>query len=532
MPIFQLSKTLAMGRGARVFLKLRVGLTRRLVPDLERYEEQAEKLRNGWRIVEKQGKTLESKDREIIQLRKVLNVAKERVNLSSDVASGAVPGAERDEEHAENLRNTQRRIKQQKKTLKNKDREIFQLRNELRAAGERVENEQAVKIKRNSTIFRFSKAFSVTRGAKAFLSLHGGLTRGAVPGLEQYEEQAGDLANVRQRIEARERTLRSKNRKISRLKNELRAAKERVNLESGVTSVTMSHERYDKQAENLRNAQQWIRVQKEMLEGKDREISRLKNELRATKEPAESAPNGRLGPRVGGGAEAGTLPDFVIIGAGKCGTTSLYDLLTRHPYVERAALKEPHYFDYNFEKGIEWYRSQFPPPRWKEGRRSITGEATPYLPHPPVPERMAKVIPQARLIVLLRNPVDRVYSLYHREIRHVRETRPFEEAIEASPGYLTGSIYVDQLRRWSKFFGDEQMLVLKSEGFFERELETLKVVMRFLELPDWEPEGATKVRNKGRYEQGMDPATRRWLEDYFEPHNRRLYEYLGTDLGW
>ncbi|MBA3474643.1 MAG: sulfotransferase domain-containing protein [Rubrobacter sp.] len=226
------------------------------------------------------------------------------------------------------------------------------------------------------------------------------------------------------------------------------------------------------------------------------------------------------------------MPDFLIIGAAKCGTTSLYDLLTRHPHVEHAALKELRYFDQNFDKGIEWYRSQFPPPEWKDGRRSITGEATPYLKHPSVPERIARVVPRARLIVLLRNPVDRSYSLYHHEVRHGRESRSYEETTLEAPKYLSGSIYVDHLRRWSEFFGDEQMLVLKSEDFFERELETLKLVLGFLGLPDWEPEEAPKVRNRGRYEQGMDPSTRKQLEDYFEPHNQRLYEYLGVDLGW
>ena len=73
--------------------------------------------------------------------------------------------------------------------------------------------------------------------------------------------------------------------------------------------------------------------------------------------------------------------------------------------------------------------------------------------------------------------------------------------------------------------------MLKSEDFFERPKETLKVVLNFLGLPDWEPE-AWEFRKKGRYERGMDPATRRRLEEYFEPHNRRLYEFLGRDLGW
>jgi hypothetical protein len=75
------------------------------------------------------------------------------------------------------------------------------------------------------------------------------------------------------------------------------------------------------------------------------------------------------------------------------------------------------------------------------------------------------------------------------------------------------------------------MLVLKSEDFFERPKETLKGVLDFLGVPEWEPE-ALEVRQKGRYEQKMDPATRRRLEEYFEPHNKRLYDYLGKDFGW
>jgi hypothetical protein len=90
---------------------------------------------------------------------------------------------------------------------------------------------------------------------------------------------------------------------------------------------------------------------------------------------------------------------------------------------------------------------------------------------------------------------------------------------------------VDQLLRWSALFAEEQMLVLKSEDFFEHPQKTLKLVLDFLDLPDWEPD-AWEVRNKGDYEQRMDPATRRRLEEYFEPHNRRLYEYLGVNFGW
>jgi hypothetical protein len=305
--------------------------------------------------------------------------------------------------------------------------------------------------------------------------------------------------------------------------------------------------------------QKFRRIRDE-LESKRQELSRIKNELRrTTKDPAERNEYRRrinsieqekfrlkgalraLTKRewtAGEKPETGALPDFLIIGGKKCGTTSLYFLLAQHPLVDPAAKKELHFFNRHFDAGIEWYRRCFLTPRWKDGRRSITGEATPeYLTHPSAPKRAVEVIPQVRLIALLRNPVDRAYSDYQQAVRGGRESRTFEEAMEyanladAPRNYLSKSIYVDQLKRWSTFFSEEQLLVLKSEDFFEHPQQTLKAVLDFLELPDWEPR-AWEIRKKGRYEQGIDLSTRRTLEEYFEPHNRRLYDYLGVDFGW
>jgi hypothetical protein len=254
----------------------------------------------------------------------------------------------------------------------------------------------------------------------------------------------------------------------------------------------------------------------------------------------------------------GALPDFVIIGAQKCGTTYLYQLLTKHPNVQSAAVKELHYFDRpeDSEKDIEWYQRCFPPPQWKNGQISITGEKSPsYLFHPHAAERMAQVVPEARLIVLLRNPVDRAYSNYRHDVRREHETRTFEEAIEVeqaqlldkedqgsehehpsntsyrSPtNFLAKSIYVDQLVRWRQFFSEEQLLVLKSEDFYENTIDTLNLVQGFLGLPHQTPDLSRRV-TKTRYEP-MNPGTKKRLEEFYEPHNQRLYEYLGIDFEW
>jgi hypothetical protein len=309
------------------------------------------------------------------------------------------------------------------------------------------------------------------------------------------------------------------------------------------------------------------------------ERSRLREELRATKENKRAEKVGHKKMKKGAQQEifqlekqrraaeeqwtiTGALPDFVIIGGKKCGTTFLYHLLTQHPLVQPAASKELHFFDALFEEGAEWYRQCFPAPRWEDGRRTITGEASPYMAHLHAPERMAQVVPKARLIALLRNPVERAYSDYQMVARKDREHKTFEEAtgledpaeagkthpkegetpeaedlavFDEGSEYLSRGVYIDQLLRWTRFFDKEQILVLKSEDFFENPKETLKVVLEFLGLPEWEPESeklAGGKRNEGRYEREMDPATRRRLEEYFEPHNRRLYDFLGTDFGW
>jgi sulfotransferase family protein len=309
------------------------------------------------------------------------------------------------------------------------------------------------------------------------------------------------------------------------------------------------------------------------LKSKRREAKRIKKELLAAEVPPKKSEHRQrkkraqqeifqlereLGAAKGPLTVAGALPDFVVIGEKKCGTTYLYHLLTQHPLVEPAAKKELHFFDNHFDLGVEWYRRCFPQPRYKDGQRTITGEATPYMSHHRAPERMAEVVPQARLIALLRNPVDRTYSDYQQMVRKGRDTKTLEAAIGAAERkrslrrggaaaperedradlniggrhwYLSRSVYVEQLLRWSEFFAKEQMLVLKSEDFFERPQQTLKVVLEFLGLPEWEPD-ASEIRKKGSYEHDMDPATRRRLEEYFEPHNKRLYDYLGVDFGW
>ena len=201
-------------------------------------------------------------------------------------------------------------------------------------------------------------------------------------------------------------------------------------------------------------------------------------------------------------ATEGPLPDFLVLGTQKGGTSFFYRLLTEHALVSGAAAKELHFFDNKFAEGVGWYRRCFSEGERVNGQRTITGEATPsYLFDPQVPERLARIVPDARLIALLRNPVDRAYSQYQMEVRRGKEARSFEEAteeemtsvegqgntVDVPHAYLRRGLYAKQLERFSLFANRERLLVVKSENFFTRRLEILDRVLTFLRLPSFEP---------------------------------------------
>ena len=256
------------------------------------------------------------------------------------------------------------------------------------------------------------------------------------------------------------------------------------------------------------------------------------------------------------------LPDFVIIGAQKAGTTTLYNSLKRHPGIAPASHKELFFFDLQYHRGPMWYRAHFPyrPSRWPvmtrgRSQRLLSGESTPnYLFHPHAPGRMAAVIPQAKLLVLLRNPVDRAYSHYQHQVRAGRETLSFEDAVEQEPvrlhgelekmqadarydsaarhrySYLARGVYVEQLQRWERAFSRQHMLIVNSEAFYADPASTLQRVTAWLGLSRWTP--PPRKDNAGGAYAPMRPETRARLIGYFRPYNQRLYEHLGVSYGW
>jgi hypothetical protein len=255
-------------------------------------------------------------------------------------------------------------------------------------------------------------------------------------------------------------------------------------------------------------------------------------------------------------------PNFIIIGAQKSGTTSLYSYLTQHPCVLPSFRKELNFFDLGYQRGMFWYQSYFPTKlalkfqALKTKERTITGEATPqYLFHPLAPQRVWETLPEVKLIVLLRNPVTRAYSHYNHVKSRGLESLSFEDALareesiiaseleklKLNPNYrcldllnhsyVSRGIYVEQLERWFKFFPRDKFLISKYEDFTNNPKVFYKNTLDFLGLPDWELINYESF-NSGNYSSSLKAETKNKLLSFFESHNQRLYDLLETDFGW
>lgn len=254
-----------------------------------------------------------------------------------------------------------------------------------------------------------------------------------------------------------------------------------------------------------------------------------------------------------------TLPDYIIIGAQKAGTTTVYDNLVKHPAIEPCDIKEVHFFDKNWDKGLNWYRAHFPfqsqMSNSEIGGKRITGEGSPYyLFHPLVPQRIKDSVPNAKLIVVLRNPVERAYSHFQHEVRKGREPLSFAEALAAESDRLKGEeekiinnptyqgynhqhfsyaargMYAKQLQRWFKVFPKEQFLILTNEDLARNFHSTLKTLHDFLEVENVQLEDP-KRSNVGNYSK-MDNDVRELLLDIYREPNRELEALLGRKLNW
>jgi len=245
-------------------------------------------------------------------------------------------------------------------------------------------------------------------------------------------------------------------------------------------------------------------------------------------------------------------PDFLIVGAQRAGTTSLYRYLAEHPEVAPPVRKEIQYFTLHHERGDQWYRAHFPVAGW--GRKTF--EATPYyLFHPAAPARAMATVPRAKVIALLRDPAARAFSQWQHNASRGLEHLGFEAALDAEAdrlcreeerlvadptycsdphrlwSYMARGRYADQLERWLAHYPREEILVLRSEDLYDRPGQTYARTLEFLGLPpialDSYPRYTRRVSTAR-----MTEAARARLTAHFHPHNERLAALLGENVWW
>jgi O-antigen/teichoic acid export membrane protein len=260
-------------------------------------------------------------------------------------------------------------------------------------------------------------------------------------------------------------------------------------------------------------------------------------------------------------AAARPLPEFLVIGTKRGGTTSLAAYLHDHPDVapmfpRRSGPKGVRYFDDHYAMGPRWYRSHFPSVRARRGSPpKIAGEATAhYLFDPRAPARAADLVPDAKIVVLLRDPVERAFSHHRERTRQGVETLAFEDALAAEDERLAGELdrmladpayvsfrrehfsyrsqgcYVEYLPAWIERFGRDRVLVLVSEEFYEDPAREYHRTLSFLGLPPHDP--TYEAHNYHPLTRPMDPRTRDDLASFFAPYTRDLRSFLDRELPW
>jgi hypothetical protein len=261
-------------------------------------------------------------------------------------------------------------------------------------------------------------------------------------------------------------------------------------------------------------------------------------------------------------APARMLPGFLIVGAQRCGTTTMYHALSQHPQVLKPILhKGVHYFDESYGRGIGWYRGHFPlrararRAAGPGGAAGMTFESSPYyMFHPLAAQRIARDLPGVKLIVLVRDPVERAYSAHAHESARGYEREPFERALELEPSRLAGEAarmvadptyashsyqhhayrargrYIEQLERLGELVGRGRIHVVDSAAFWADPEPSFRALLDFLGLPHYG--GIAFERHNARSRSPMADSVRKELREHFRPYDERLAGWLGGEPSW
>jgi hypothetical protein len=202
------------------------------------------------------------------------------------------------------------------------------------------------------------------------------------------------------------------------------------------------------------------------------------------------ADEARIAAARSGPSSGDTLPNLVIIGAQKCGTTALHSYLVRHPQVSMSQPKELNFFieELNWKKGVDWYRGHFDHNARVRGESSPDYTADPW--YPGVAARMHSLIPDAKLIFMVRDPIERIRAQWIHNYSNRAQDKPLAEAVlEPGSTYVPRSSYHHQLQRFLEHYPMSQVLILDQAEMLERRRMTLPWVFRFLGIDDgfWNP---------------------------------------------
>ena len=248
------------------------------------------------------------------------------------------------------------------------------------------------------------------------------------------------------------------------------------------------------------------------------------------------------------------LPDFLVIGGKRCGTTTLFEFLRQHQMIAEPVIDHMGFFDDNYSIGINYYKSFFPIKTEETAKKLDYDVTTSYLTSPFVAERVAKEIPNVKIIVLLRNPTSRAWSDYNAsqkkdaseeefqtyiddELQEL-EASDFEEKVskndynmsEPFPNFIKKGLYSVYLKKWLKLFPRKNFLFISTESFSNDENKVFKQIFDFLGLSNFEIHKLQRM-SKGNYEK-LNPKIKNKLDLFFAPHNDELFKLINEKYDW
>jgi hypothetical protein len=254
-------------------------------------------------------------------------------------------------------------------------------------------------------------------------------------------------------------------------------------------------------------------------------------------------------------SQSRVLPDFLIIGAKRCGTTSLFTNLPKHPSIINSHHDNMGFFNDNFHLGVNWYKSFFPTQAFMEKSKKKYGTSlsfdttTTYMEHSSTAENVKKTKPDMKIIIMLRNPIDRAYSQYNRTIKiDGIKSRNFEDVVMTEieklsdhkntsfqilrdeSNYIKKGLYYEQLKPWFELFPRKNIGIFSTEDFKNDSQKTYDKIFDFLELTEFIIND-NEIMEKGNYSP-MDKKTRNFLSNFYKSHNEKLFQLIEQKFEW